>query len=119
VSDHDPVELAERELRGTQSQPTLAEMRARDLEARTREAIWLMSGPRGRSHVRRTLREASIDILHATPHPSFNQNHGQLCFNEGQRARAFGLLLVLVRALATGELKLEHWQLLLTENDDG
>lgn len=92
------------------------------VQVRVDDAVWLASGPRGRRIIRRVLRDANIDIGAArivTSFPVHSGNYGQMCFAEGARARALNILVELMRALATGELKLESWQLLVMERDDG
>lgn len=79
------------------------------------DVCWLASGPRGRRILRQLLREAGIDIMAASVGSTFHSNYGQMCFAEGARARGLTLLAKLTKALATGDLKLEHWQLLITE----
>jgi hypothetical protein len=113
---HDPFETEEeRQVRAE----TAAAKRAAAAEVVTDDVVWLASGPRGRRIIRRALREAGIDVMAARIGASFNPNYGQMCFYEGTRVRAFQLLVELMRALANGSLKLELWQLLMTERDDG
>ena len=116
VSEHDPYESPEAKATREAAQQHQREAVA---TAVSEDAVWLTSGPRGRRIIRRALRDAGIDIMAARIGSSFHANYGQMCFHEGTRARAFGLLVQLLRALATGEMKPESWQLLLMEKDDG
>ena len=116
MSEHDPYE---NDLERNKRLEDAAAKRAATEQVATDDVVWLASGPRGRRIIRRALKEAGIDVMAARIGTSFDSNHGQLCFKEGTRTRAFGLLAQLMRALVTGELKLESWQLLFTENDNG
>lgn len=117
MSEYDPTETEDE-----RAERLASTMQAIDpIELVTSDIVWLASGPRGRRIIRRSWRNAGIDIQAARIGSSRapQGSHGQMCFEEGLRARAFGFLAHLLRALATGELRLESWQLLVTEKDDG
>lgn len=100
-----------------------AQQREEDARLRTRVAadnerddlVWQLSGKRGRRIVRRQLREAGVAA--GAVQSSFHSNYGQMCFNEGLRVRGLELLSKITQLLASGELPLESFQLLMKETD--
>jgi hypothetical protein len=79
------------------------------------DLVWMLSGKRGRRDVRRRLRSSGVFAGEVSS--SFHSNYGQMCFNEGLRVRGLELLSKITQLLASGELPLEHYQLLMTETD--
>lgn len=114
MSEHDPYATPE-EVAEKAATEALRKQEARQVV--TDDACWLASGPRGRRILRRALRDSGIDVMELRIGASLNVSNAQLCFNEGARAFGLKLLVQLMRGLATGDLKLESWQLLMTEKD--
>lgn len=114
MSDHDPYQdqIEVEEARGLAA---IAEHNS--ALASLQDSCWLATGPRGRRILRAQLRDAGIDLGAAFIRSTFSPNTGHMCFAEGARAHGLNLLAKLVKALATGDLKLEHWKLLVTESD--
>lgn len=116
MGEHDPF-LTEEEQ--AERAAAAQQQRAENASLLVEDAVWLASGPRGRRMLRRIFRAAGVDVMAARITASFAPNHAQQFFNEGTRMRAFELLALLLRALVTGDLALESWQLLWTEKDHG
>lgn len=81
-----------------------------------RDIAWLLSGLRGRRIVRRQLREAGI--AGGSISSSFHSNYGQMCFNEGLRVKGLQLFSKITKLLASGEIPLEDFKLLMSETDE-
>ena len=112
--DYDPTDLdglSERDLERRQ-QAIAAELEERE------DLVWLLSGRRGRRKVRRQLREAGFDISRDAVNTVFDRHHGQMCFHEGLRVRGLQLVWPIMRLLASGELPIESFRLLMTESDE-
>jgi hypothetical protein len=80
------------------------------------DIVWLLSGLRGRRCVRRQLRDAGVSLGQIGS--SFHSNYGQMCFQEGLRVRGLQLFSSITRLLASGEIPLESFQLLMKESDE-
>ena len=103
VSDHDPYDLEQQELR-EDIRRVGAQLSS---EADDADFVWLMSGPRGRRFVRRLLDHAGVF------RSSFQANTMQMCLVEGQKQGGYWLLEMIDR------LCREEYTTMMQEKRDG
>ena len=110
-ADYDPFDLD-----GQQSRSESARRKiALAAEQSDQDLVWMLSDVRGRRVLRRRLSTGGMESGHYRS--SYHQNYGQMCFNEGLRTDAMELMARVMKLLAAGEIPLQHYQLLMTEED--